>query len=146
MRVFSYVQESSRYCNYSKSKFNNQITFIIPSDVELSVGEYKSLVHIWENVNTKETISRDYPDAVTIFLDGLQDSERSYFNLIQSGWKPEQARRVLVGDTKTEIFVTGFVSDWKHFFDLRCAPAAHPDMRKLANELKEKFNDEKINF
>lgn len=144
-RVFSYVQESSRYCNYIKSKFNSQITFIIPSDIELNVGEYRSSIHTWENINTRDTFSRDCNDPICMFLDGLQDSERNYFNLIQSGWRPEQARRVLVGDTKTEIMMTGFEDDFKHFFDLRCDSAAHPDMRKLAIELKEKFN-EKYNF
>lgn len=141
-RAASYVMESSRYCNYSKSKFNSQITFIIPSDLDLNVGEYRSSIHTWENINTGDTFSRDCNDPICMFLDGLQDSERNYFNLIQSGWRPEQARRVLVGNTKTEIVVTGFKNHFEHFFDLRCDKAAHPDMRKLAIELKEKFNEE----
>lgn len=64
-------------------------------------------------------------------------AEKNYFVLIQEGWKPQQARQVLPNALKTELVMTGFISDWEHFFELRCSKAAHPDAQKLANELKE---------
>lgn len=72
-----------------------------------------------------------------IFERALRDTERRYFELIEKGWKPQQARQVLPNATKTELVMTGFESDWEGFFKLRCSGAAHPDAQKLANELKE---------
>ena len=59
-------------------------------------------------------------------------------------WKPQQARQVLPNATKTELVMTGFESDWEHFFELRCSGAAHPDARKLADELKSLMNVKNI--
>ena len=117
-RVFSFAQESTRYCNYSKDKFNNEITFIKPN---------------WNTINTTKMDESN----IDYFEQSLKDSERYYFKLLELGWKPQQARQVLPNALKTELVMTGFESDWEHFFDLRCAPSAHPDARKLASELKE---------
>lgn len=70
----------------------------------------------------------------------LNYCERQYFKLLKKGCKPQEARQVLPNALKTEIVVTGFESDWKHFFELRTAGSAHPDIRKLALELQEKLN------
>ena len=70
----------------------------------------------------------------------LNYCERQYFKLLKKGCKPQEARQVLPNALKTEIVVTGFESDWEHFFELRTAGAAHPDIRKLALELQEKLN------
>lgn len=118
-RVFSFAQESTRFCNYSKDKFGNEITFI-QSD------------YFTNNNSTKMDESN-----INYFEQSLKDSERYYFKLLELGWKPQQARQVLPNALKTELIMTGFESDWKHFFDLRCAKNAHPDAQKLANELKE---------
>ena len=119
----SYAQESTRYCNYSKSKFNNELTFIEPS---------------WEFppsniVNTKER-----------FEAMLGEAEANYMELITLGFKPQEARAVLPNALKTEIVVTAFIDDWKHFFELRCSNAAHPDIRKLALDLQNQFIDRKF--
>lgn len=117
MRVFSFAQESTRYCNYSKDKFNNELTFITPTTKEIGAkGPYEP------------------NDTFTV---ALMQAEKNYFVLIQEGWKPQQARQVLPNALKTELVMTGFISDWEHFFELRCSKAAHPDAQKLANELKE---------
>lgn len=112
-RVFSFAQESQRYCNYSKGKYNSEITIVKP--------------HWW----TKE----DDINA-TLYLDVWRAAEHSYNTLIENGIKPQDARSVLPNATKTELIMTGFESDWEHFFELRCSGAAHPDAKKLADELK----------
>lgn len=120
-RVFSFAQESTRYCNYSKDKFGNELTFIKPS-----WGYFKNISY--EDVG--------YFDG-DVFESSLKKAESYYFKLIEKGWKPQQARQVLPNATKTELVMTGFESDWEHFFELRCSGAAHPDAKKLADELRE---------
>ena len=85
-----------------------------------------------ENV-LREDSPEDY------FILQLIMAESSYFILLNKGWKPEEARDVLPNATKTEIMMTGFIDDWKHFFDLRCSKSAHPQMRELACGLREEF-------
>lgn len=116
-RVFSFAQESQRYCNYSKDKFNNEITFIRPT---------------WWNYNSSIIESGE-----RYFCEILQKCEDYYKSLLDMGYKPQEARVVLPNATKTELVMTGFESDWENFFELRCSKAAHPDAQKLANELKE---------
>ena len=128
-RVFSFAQESTRYCNYSKDKFGNELTFTFPiwMDEELlnSYGSYHTLARS----NTPESI----------FIAGLNNAEKDYLNLINMGWKAQEARAILPNSLKTELVMTGFVSDWKHFFELRTAGAAHPQARELAIPLREEF-------
>lgn len=119
MRVFSFAQESTRYCNYSKDKFSNEITFIEPCWSLAPMG--------LEDFNGEH------------FLDALENAEREYLYLVENGWKPQQARAVLPNSLKTELVMTGFISDWEHFFKLRCDKAAHPQAQELAIPLKEEF-------
>ena len=122
------------YCNYSKDKFNNELTFIIPSWLDLKEDTYnENKFGLIENLDTK--LDRDN----FIFLHNLCGNERYYFNLIEYGWTPQQARAVLPNSLKTELVMTGFVSDWRHFFDLRCSTAAHPQARELAIPLQDEF-------
>lgn len=139
-RVFSFAQESTRYCNYSKDKFNKEITFILPPWVdERQLGEQNSeeLLIQMGNLNNPAYTQTDLIELY--FLFGLASSEIQYFNLLKEGWLPQQARAVLPNALKTEVCMTGFISDWKHFFNLRCDKAAHPQMRELAIPLKEEF-------
>lgn len=129
-RVFSFAQESTRYCNYSKDKFGNQLAFVIPSQFDL---EEQNITE--KTLNASGTGSLDS----ICFIKTLLDSEKAYFLLLQESWNPQEARAILPNALKTEVIMTGFESDWKHFFELRCAPQAHPDMQVLANELKEKL-------
>lgn len=147
-RTFSFVQESSRYCNYNKDKFGNEITYIIPSWANLEEGEYKNLHYRSDidrsiiTVNGKDLYFRDDLDNKTYnFLNSLHEAELSYLFMINyRELTPQFARDVLPLATKTEVVMTGFESDWEQFFKLRCDSAAHPDMQKLANELKEKIS------
>ena len=117
-RVFSFAQESQRYCNYSKDKYNNQITVIKPCYLKEDSEEY----NIWKN--------------------SCENSEAAYLKLIKT-CKPEEARAVLPNSTKTELIMTGLESDWYKFLELRCANSAHPQAREIAFKIKEIFDNEK---
>lgn len=125
-RTFSVCERSTRYCNFSKDRFNNELTFIIPSWVGVAEGTYN------------KPIGQIFPDEY-VWLNALADSEERYLNLIKHNMLPQQAREVLPLATATEVVYTGYTSDWKHFFDMRCDKSAHPDIRKLAIPLKEEF-------
>lgn len=131
-RVMSFAQESTRYCNYSKDKFGNELTFIIPCWTNIPKGDYGDIF------NPKEPDITLAPNEYA-FIDILRISEKYYIELTDNGWKPQEARAVLPNSLKTELVMTGFVSDWKHFFELRCDSAAHPQARELAIPLKEEF-------
>lgn len=142
-RVFSFAQESQRYCNYSKDKFSNEITYIIPSWLDIPEGKYSNWDNDWCDVSELKLLhpeADNLDDAANCFLQSIKNSEYHYFMLLDRGWKPQQARSVLPNATKTELVMTGFESDWEHFFGLRCSGAAHPDAKKLADELKELIN------
>lgn len=146
-RVFSFAQESTRYCDYSKDKFGNDITYIIPSWLDLPEGKYSNWDNDWCDVSELKLL---YPevdnlsDPANCFLQSIKNAEYYYFMLINRGWKPQQARQVLPNATKTELVMTGFESDWEHFFELRCSGAAHPDAKKLADELRSLMNVKNI--
>lgn len=154
------------YCNYSKDKFNNEVTFILPP---------------W--VTTKcPNNNQEGPSISDIeWSDSLLAAEKSYFKLLEQGWKPQQAREVLPNATKTELIMTGFIDDWwgeylvidkstglvdqrihgkfytelnnidtekyriveKGFFPLRCSKSAHPQAQELAVPLRETFINQK---
>lgn len=138
-RVMSFAQESTRYCNYTKDKFDNQITFIIPTWANIPEGKYTDWDGDWCNVEKMTVLKPIENDAVDQFLFLCNYAETSYNIMIDRGSKPQEARQVLPNAVKTEIVVTGFESDWEHFFELRTAGAAHPDCSKLAKELKQKL-------
>lgn len=165
-RLASYAQESTRYCNYSKDKFGNELTFIIPSWLDIPEGEYQ-----WEDSNPLLTagasieevgyddssnlwikddsngrfneFKRHYDDRESVedFMESLQKSEEIYFKLLKQSWKPQQARMVLPMSIKTEINMKCNLREWRHFFNLRCSQAAHPDIRVLALDLLKQFHD-----
>ena len=119
-RLFSYAQESTRYCNYKGG-----VSFIIPPWVDLPEGDHNRK-SFSSTEGVPNTPSRDWAHAVGY-------TELLYQNLLASGWTPQQARSVLPNSLKTEIVVTGNLREWRHFFKLRCAKAAHPQMQEVAN-------------
>lgn len=150
-RVFSFAQESTRYCNYSKDKFGNELTFIVPcwadtnkfsKNTIITHDEFGNLIgEYYYHLSGKEA-SYFKPWKITPennFIASLQVAEQIYLELLNQGWTPQQARSVLPNSLKTEVCMTGFESDWDHFFELRCAQAAHPQMRELAIPLQETF-------
>ena len=133
-RKFSFLQESTRYCRYSSNKFNNELTFIQPIwTYHQEDGDYGTLDNPKrKNVGNKDGVFFD-------FIKSLQYAEHYYLTLVKQGWKAEQARNVLPLSLKTELYMCGFAEDWKKFFELRCAPNAHPQAKELAIPLKEEF-------
>lgn len=130
-RVFSFAQESTRYCNYTKDKFNNELTFIIPCWIKyLEEGTYYAFCE-YHHAET---------DPCKQWFDVCMNADFVYSELIKEKWKPQEARSILPNSLKTELIMTGFDSDWQHFFELRCAPNAHPQAKELADMLKDKFN------
>lgn len=155
-RVFSFAQESTRYCNYSKDKFGKECAFIIPSWLSDSItreGHYAW--HCWcgldtygpgkdcfaseeEYENRKGTdFAADSPEG--LFIAELQNAEFTYFKLLEQGWIAQQARAVLPNSLKTELIMTGTDEQWAGFFNLRCARDAHPQARELAIELRDRM-------
>lgn len=126
----SHLAESTRYCNYSKDKFNNEVTFVIPSWcnslVEGSKQEYSPF-----EINGDEVE----------FMNALQNAQNSYLSLLKMGWTPQQARSVLPLGIKSELISCGFEDAWKNFFYRRCAKDAHPMAREIAIPLQEKFKE-----
>lgn len=123
-RVASYCQESTRYCNYSKDGFGNEITVILPCYFDTGMGTMSnSLVYdSWKR--------------------SCERAEEGYFQLLEMGATPQEARAVLPNSLKTEVVMTANLREWRHFFKLRCAPAAHPQMREVAIMLLNKFKEE----
>ena len=113
-RLASYCQESTRYCNYSKDKFGNEITVIKPCFSEIGMPSYEEW---WR---------------------ACKRAEISYFELLRLGWTPQEARSVLPNSLKTEVCMTANIREWRHFFKLRCSKAAHHQMREVATILLER--------
>jgi thymidylate synthase (FAD) len=116
-RIASYSQESTRYCNYSNDKFGNELTFIEP--------------FYW----------KDDPGKMSAWEKAMTWAETYYMTLLQLGATPQEARAVLPNSLKTEIVVTMNMREWRHFFKVRCSPAAHPQMREVAIPILKKFKE-----
>ena len=133
-RVFSFAVESTRYCNYSKNRFLHEITFIQPDWIsDKDIENYHMDFGYFTDQDT------NHITAVNRFISALKNAEYFYMELIKLGWKPQQARNILPLATKCDMIMTGFVSDWKHFFELRDATSAHPQAQELAHSLHETF-------
>lgn len=121
-RIASYSQESTRYCNYGKEKFGSQITCI-----DLATGFQYDL--------DSETDRKKYD----VWRRAMENAEASYFQMIELGATPQEARSVLPNSLKTELVVTMNLREWRHFFRLRADAAAHPQCREVARMLLERF-------
>lgn len=122
----SHLAESTRYCNYSKDKFGNEVTFIKPDWYK---GHIEPINNVYEpGYETSE-----------LFLQACEDAESWYLNLLKEGLTPQQARSVLPLGIKSELISCGFEDAWKNFFDRRCAADAHPMAREIAIPMKEEF-------
>ena len=115
-RIASYSQESTRYCNYNSEKFGGGIAFIRPY-----FADNERLFEIWKRE--------------------MESTEKAYMEMLANGAKPEDARSVLPNSLKTEFICTMNLREWRHFFALRCAKAAHPAMREIAVPLQEAFRE-----
>lgn len=112
-RIASFAQESTRYCNYSKDKFGNEITVILPCFFDTGMG-----------ILSNSLVYQEWKLA-------CECAEERYFNLLKMGATPQQARTVLPNSLKTEITITANYREWRNFFKLRTAEASHPQMREI---------------
>ena len=145
----SHLAESTRYCNYSKDKFGNELTFIKPCWLNVPEGKYNHCIMVSKNSpNTRiecvgsDEIGKYYniEEEEGLFLNGLVQSELTYLNLINNKkWTPQQARSVLPLDIKSELISCGFEDSWKNFFKRRDASDAHPMAQEIAKPMHEEF-------
>ena len=132
-RLASYSQESTRYCNYEGG-----VTFIIPPWVAVEPGEYGGETD--DCAAVRSPCPRMTPDDE--WFCRMAWCETSYKRLLAFGWTPQQARGVLPIDLKTEIVITANVREWRHIFQLRCSPKAHPQMQELMIPLRDALRSE----
>lgn len=118
-RIASYSQESTRYCNYAKDKFGNEISLIEPC--------------FWKQGKDKDAEKRK------VWEEGMAEIEKTYFKLIELGASPQEARSILPNGLKTEIVMTLNLRSWRNFFRLRTARGAHPQIREIAIPLLKDF-------
>lgn len=144
-RVFSFAQESTRYCNYSKDKFQG-VTYIQPpwldGDISNEDGSKFNDVYTDIYLHTLTTAENAYLDLLKQWDNKVPD-KRFKSGYKNNPWTPQQARAVLPNSLKTELVMTGFVSDWEHFFRLRSRIAKtgkpHPQAQELADPLMDEF-------
>ena len=128
-RLANYAQESTRYCNYSKDKYDNQVSFIdISNGINLDLAMNTALNN---GTLTKENIDL----IINEWEEACKDAEKHYLNLSKLGASPNISRSVLPNSIKTEINVRMDIREWRHFFSLRCEDVAHPQMREIAKPL-----------
>lgn len=106
-RMASFSQESTRYANYAKDRFDNEITVIRPFFWEEGTAQWQ------------------------LWYDSMLAAEKTYMELIAKGASPQQARSVLPNSLKTELVMTANLREWRHVMELRCAPDAHPQVREI---------------
>ena len=136
-RVFSFAQESTRYCNYSKAKFGKELNCIIPCWYKnmFEGNSYNiELCHTYDL-----TISEGLSRTEAAWIQAMCEAESTYFGLLTEGEPAQQARNVLPLALKTELIMTGTDEQWAGFFNLRCARDAHPQARELAIELRDRM-------
>lgn len=136
-RLASYTQESTRYCNYSKDKFGQEITVIEPCFLGKDLlGPDPENVRSFDADWERQVMSYDWYDACL-------EAEKRYFAMLDKGYTPQEARSVLPNSLKTEVIMTANWREFRHFLKLRSAPDAHPQIREVAipllNELHEKI-------
>lgn len=128
----SHLAESTRYCNYSKDKFGNEITFIKPCWCNIPEGDYGTPDYIPDRLPRIGATESG-------LIDAFQYAEYYYFFLLSEGWTPQQARSVLPLSIKSELISCGFKDSWENFFYRRDAPDAHPMAQEIAKPMHQKF-------
>ena len=131
------------YCNYSKDKFGNELTFIIPCWMDIpegsiNLGNYDKTSARYEDGNV-HIIDTKPPYVEGDFIRSLCEAESNYLSIVRNGWTPQQAREVLPLAVKSELISCGFEDAWKNFFYRRCAKDAHPMAQEIAKPMHKEF-------
>lgn len=119
-RLCSFSQESTRYCNYSGEKFGHDVRFVIPYSFEKRNGE-------------------DKPEQLALWAEACLNAEKAYFDLLDAGATPQEARTVLPNSTAADIVVSADLREWRHILRLRTAKDAHPQIREVMCPLLEEL-------
>ena len=132
-RVHSISEESTRFCNYSNERFGEELTFLKPAWIDI------------EDINqaSQHILSSGYNSGIKTFIRAMQYLENAYMMLIESGWKPEQARDVLPLNIKTQSIHTAFIDDWWDFLKLRhdeVSGPVQPNVKVIADMLSDKLH------
>lgn len=117
-RHASFAIESTRFCNYSKGKYGNELTFMKPSNME----EGSDIYNIW--------------------YQAMADIEKHYLSMAAKGAAVDQLRMLLPHSTKADVFMTANLREWRHIFKLRCVPATHPSVREIMTMLLNEFRSQ----
>lgn len=129
-RVMSFAQESTRYCNYTKGKFGNELTFIIPCWLPIP-ETHSDDPNVWLELSARSA-------DMGHFISQCHKVQSEYKFLVENlQWKPQQAATILPNALKTELCMTGFKNDLVHFFDLRyrgTTGAPHPQAQEVASK------------
>ncbi|MCD8105604.1 MAG: FAD-dependent thymidylate synthase [Lachnospiraceae bacterium] len=123
-RIASYSQESTRYCNYSRDKFQNQISVI-----DIATGFRYDL--------NSPSDRKKYE----IWTRAMESAEKYYFEMLSAGASPQEARSILPNSLKTEIVMTMNLREWRHFLKLRLSGGAHPQIREIAGQILDVLQD-----
>lgn len=148
-RIASYSQESQRYVGYDKDKFGGEITFIIPSWVKEPDKFLEIVAYLKDetlNIPEPDFLEKEDEDGkmYSNYFDLISyciNAESNYLAFRENGLSPQEARCILPNCTKTEIVMTANFREWKHFLEMRCSKAAHPDMQIIANQIKVVLNE-----
>lgn len=146
MRANSIAEESTRYCNYSKNKFNNNISVVLPNWIDsesiegIKLKERTTNEHLEVFCEALNNTDLDHLSPEELYGCAIAVCETIYMKLINKGWKPQQAREVLPFATKSDVVYTAFPHQWKHFFDLRLFGTTgipHPNMKQIAEKARD---------
>ncbi len=149
-RTHSISEESTRYCNYSKDKFGNELTFVKPEWLDMyDEDEGREVTRDWnfDVLDGCAIIAEEskFDDARDAYLTSISVAEHCYKELLENGWTPQQARQILPLSTKVQTIHTAFNSDWDEFVKLRadgCSGSVHPNMNIIANKIKSLMSKE----
>ena len=139
----SHLAESTRYCNYSKDKFNNEVTFVIPSwmdfpEISIDLGNYDK-TSVRSKDGNVHIIDTKPPYVEGDFIRSLCEAESNYLSIVRNGWTPQQARSVLPLGIKSELISCGFEDAWINFMRRRDAKDAHPMAQEIAKPMHKEF-------
>jgi thymidylate synthase (FAD) len=140
-RTMSFAIESTRFCNYSKGKFGNELTFIPPVWLDIKEGQYT-----WNEYFGPDRVIDTSSPISDQFIAHLIGVEKTYMDLINLGWQAQQAAEVLPQCVKADVVITGFEDDWKHIFNLRAlgtTGAPHPEVKRIFEPIMNDFIERK---
>lgn len=140
----SFAKESTRYCNYTKDRFGNELLISVPSKMYDLIDNYAANGNDWlltASIDEQIDFLRKNDKSWNIYEDSIKVNEKSYINLINEGWKPEDARGVLPLDIKTQFMMSTYYEGWRMFMFRRLAHDAHPHVQSIAQMINKEFND-----